>query len=1429
MLGNNTPKVSMILSASTQNTMSANSTKKNQEVIGLMINQKFLTLSEAQQLVDSKGDSKKIVKALKTTLSALRKSGNTVSQSNDGMKIGNSLSIKKISVEEEVVTKKKKLFFGLIPWNKKIATIQQFSEIENNFHKSIKLYNSDDNESKLDIRTHLTNLREKAASDSKFKLGYTAAKKQISGLSTEQKESLYANFSTLQVKELISAFITDGASLLSSELTQNEMLLSELIDADPNKFIEAMNSVDDTISIDDLTIGLLNIRSKCSLDVSTNGKNIIDQTISSHRLKLQNKGWKSEGITSFSQSGQDIPRISNNAVLLKEGATSPLSISTHQGTTKLTAPALNFYNLLTNSMEQISGTKKTDLLKLVLSSYSSEDLTNAETIKKLFNNQNKNGEPFTTKNGPLFDHRMQKFLKSFTQNQVGDQSSTLIAGFGLKLGISLHETKPTEPPYSVTFKADGKIDIIYHQSLTNQRIGASDNDPTKKMSLDFKTKLTIDVDSEDPPIIGSEISNLHLDRLDELTHPDSMSFANELLSQTAITGDISVKINAMNSVANAETALESLFEVQSGMDTLEINFITTQINNYREILSPGNFVSINSIDKATTAMESKNETAKQTYIDQKDRNFEVLKGKLKNLVQIQNNLKKEISELKRLNPIDKAESDAIAILEKKVIKIEESLIKLSGLQDATTNSQRLDEFKLSSFKAEVTKLIDVKKKEYGLLFQDPSITNKTAKTKEDKKVFSSLKESPFLNDDGHLDEPKIKEHLLPLTNELEENYEAINPKLMKAKMKEISTHFSWGASHTNLSLTATENWTPIQRFAVKTSKSDQTYISITEMTPLHEGPGVPAGLRDHEDFKERTTNFFQTNHYILGQEETSEQLSFRGGQFPTVNAAKSAMLTMMSLTKSNDFHINVLLTPITPIRPIINKSDKKLLADHKANIMISLREIKAALDTSEKKGTLTPEQENIVNALKFSDYTSEKLNTIIQNLSLANIGVNEGAVGEFETKGLHLPFIKAGWQESAKYLNESFKQTNIKLNALFEKKEDILSKIRNGASLDESEISILKRLPAITQITLDMDQVWASNDYAVASVGNDQFKFAAQAKVLNELLDTVVYEDCMSGKDRTGEVESDAFAMQDEITMNTLEHKEKMKSYLAKHVESISDLRVKDIIENKIYENVELLTSPLFTEKDLDRLFKYETANDFQECVWILTREKVSISQELLTANDKAPNRKGVLRQKEIGHSVFSTTKEISIYTDTSKQSKLGNLVYSFFNRFTAPGPYDSETKSYKMNLKDMKPDEFKKYVSRLKEQHVYAKNRRQSVMGSGSLRITQVNTGATGFKVEGGEPLKLHLSGFNRDYVTHRLMDAAINKKSKEEINALLFDLTGLYELSDADQQKARIVIEKATSELSKSKIPKSISELYKTIEDIKYASTNPKTKVKA
>ena len=172
MLGNNTPKVSMILSASTQNTMSANSTKKNQEVIGLMINQKFLTLSEAQQLVDSKGDSKKIVKALKTTLSALRKSGNTVSQSNDGMKIGNSLSIKKISVEEEVVTKKKKLFFGLIPWNKKIATIQQFSEIENNFHKSIKLYNSDDNESKLDIRTHLTNLREKAASDSKFKLGF---------------------------------------------------------------------------------------------------------------------------------------------------------------------------------------------------------------------------------------------------------------------------------------------------------------------------------------------------------------------------------------------------------------------------------------------------------------------------------------------------------------------------------------------------------------------------------------------------------------------------------------------------------------------------------------------------------------------------------------------------------------------------------------------------------------------------------------------------------------------------------------------------------------------------------------------------------------------------------------------------------------------------------------------------------------------------------------------------------------------------------------------------------------------------------------------------------------------------------------------------------------------------------------------------------
>ncbi len=76
-------------------------------------------------------------------------------------------------------------------------------------------------------------------------------------------------------------------------------------------------------------------------------------------------------------------------------------------------------------------------------------------------------------------------------------------------------------------------------------------------------------------------------------------------------------------------------------------------------------------------------------------------------------------------------------------------------------------------------------------------------------------------------------------------------------------------------------------------------------------------------------------------------------------------------------------------------------------------------------------------------------------------------------------------------------------------------------------------------------------------------------------------------------------------------------------------------------------------------------------------------------------------------------------------------------------------------------------------ERHRLAMGRRAAILGSGSLDITQRNTGKTGFKVKGGDPLARHCAGFDIDYVAETATDW--------EAFSLM---TGLYELSSGEQE---------------------------------------------
>ena len=578
---------------------------------------------------------------------------------------------------------------------------------------------------------------------------------------------------------------------------------------------------------------------------------------------------------------------------------------------------------------------------------------------------------------------------------------------------------------------------------------------------------------------------------------------------------------------------------------------------------------------------------------------------------------------------------------------------------------------------------------------------------------------------------------------------------------------SWGSSHLNQALKPPANWTDIRTTCIQMSEGGTAYVvsSINEPLNVKETGGVPTGLRSHE--KERATNLIKTTAYVLDSKGSPHNpvVSFRGGQFPTVEAAKEALVQIKEALGEKPLtalHINALLTP-TAMTAL--KEDKALLVAH---------------------------NNNILEALKNPGFEDLK-----RNVAISNFGVNEGAVKQLEIKGITVP-VASGWHTSiGDYSNKASQKLNASLQQFFKK------------SFDEMTPQERDRIPAILQVGQEMEAIWAKNDYADATVGNNQFKLPALWKTMDALLDVVCYTNCMSGKDRTGKVESSAQDYLNAISMNTLDQKAKLNTFFDPDPEIYSIKSELSEPNKGVWEGAkEKLTSASFTEKDLESLKDKLTisADEFNETLKRLIETKIKGVENSL----KLEGDKPFMQAKTTGSTFLPRALQINV-NDISTNTPLRESQQIDLKTF----PSLVVTSVYEKS-----PDGLTNKEAFLEKKQREAINSRLSQVSSGSLQVTQMNTGRPGFKVEGGEPLARFSSGFDREYVLFKL-----DKKTD-----LIFEnLTGLDELDNETKNKFLNEFRHILNSGPLKKGGASYIPLLKEIEEAKMKTMFPTGKVKS
>ncbi|CRX38017.1 hypothetical protein [Estrella lausannensis] len=604
---------------------------------------------------------------------------------------------------------------------------------------------------------------------------------------------------------------------------------------------------------------------------------------------------------------------------------------------------------------------------------------------------------------------------------------------------------------------------------------------------------------------------------------------------------------------------------------------------------------------------------------------------------------------------------------------------------------------------------------------------------------------------------------------------------------------AWGASHVNMALTTPANWTEVKTALVKFSRSGRAHTAVSVLKPLNisDKGGVPAGLRSHDKFDQRTANLIMTTTYVLGSEgqKSGENVSFRGGQFPTPESAKEAIeaiIRHLPPGQSLEFlHINALLTP-TAMTAI--KKDKLLLSAHKKSVMEALDML-----VQEARGP---------NKAKFA--------SLKENIGLSNHGVNEGAVGELKFLGMR---IQLGWHTSmADYTNDASQKLN---KAVFGKLESMREKA--GGDDLAAITGDLDRLGAMLHVGQEMEAVFANNDYSDARVGDNQFKLPSLWKVMDSLVGVPCYTDCMSGKDRTGKVESNAHEYLDEITMNIADH----KLELGKEFQGLKGGLDGEKLEAWTGQE-KVLTAACFKKEELGkfhRTLQEKGVEAFKKELTDAVQEKISDVRKGLGME---VDSKGFMEEKKnIPRSVFKAGVD-GIPTNEPKMKKFGDLKTKFPD-VAVSSMYGREP----IDFTKLSPKEMAKMEGKLSDRQREAVNRRLSQL-SGSMQVTQINTGKPGFKLDVGEPLAKFSSGFDREFVLYKLLTAnAFSPNFFSDLDKW----TGLHELDSDSRGKYQEEFHSIAhnQSLSMEKKIEGWTKVLREIEEDKMQTMVPKAKVKA
>lgn len=644
-----------------------------------------------------------------------------------------------------------------------------------------------------------------------------------------------------------------------------------------------------------------------------------------------------------------------------------------------------------------------------------------------------------------------------------------------------------------------------------------------------------------------------------------------------------------------------------------------------------------------------------------------------------------------------------------------------GQRNLTTNRGTIDQSHVMDFASVVEKKLSLMEQKLKL-----SGSEKKSDKEKLKKIEKELQKAPTSK--------TMKEEADNIRRNLVKPPTLVSVDQAK-HLHESRPNLKWGENFLNVALTTPLNWTKVQTAFIKESRAGFMHVAVTVNEPLHidEG-GAPSGMLNKGDYRTKAINLFKTTSYIRSNGQPSRpQIAFRGGQFASREAAKIALKEILKTSQNGEVHINALLTPTAVT---ILKKDRGLLAAHKKHVLEAIEDLKREEDPS------------ITMAVR----------KLEGQIAISNFGVNEGAVGEknngflglLKKLGLRPQY---GWHTSiGDYSNDAAEKLNSSLYRKFKTVEDYLTtETSHFSPLSQIDPAFLDNLGAISEVGLEMQTIWNTNAYADARVGDNQFKLPSLWKVMDELLGVRCYTNCMSGKDRTGKVQDNAQEFLDEISMNTADHKLTLK----KKFDSLQTQPPDD----RWTAMEKILTSACFMPEDLDHIYRRftEDPENLEKHIRSAIQEKVkNVKTALGTTSD--PQQFMVKKTVSKGRTFTGGIQGISASDKVPVRPK-GFATFSVTSMFDkSPNPSENAQRE--------------------------AYNRRLTQAG-GSLKITQMNTGKPGFKVEGGNPLERFTAGFDRGYVLLKLREA----HTEEEMRKGLKEWVGL---DDLDPEAAKDFVKK-------------------------------------